>query len=219
MDLAVKMREGDGKKASALRQEGFIPAELYGHGLKNKHLAVPAREFNKVFKEAGENTVVTLHTGAEKHPVLIYDVQRDFLTGEVAHVDFYAVKMDEKLKAKVPLEFTGEAPAVREKGAVLNKSMTEIEVEAFPQDLPHRLAVDISGLDDFGKTIYVKDLAVPRGVEILVEAETAVITATEPMKEEEVAAPAPEAAVGEVKVETEEKKAERAAEKEAKEEK
>lgn len=219
MDLAVKTRESVGKKTTALRQEGLIPAELYGHGLKNKHLAVPAREFNKVFKEAGENTVVTLTTGTEKHPVLIYDVQRDFLTGEVAHVDFYAVKMDEKLKAKVPLEFIGEAPAVREKGAVLNKAMTEVEVEAFPQDLPHRLTVDISALDDFGKTIYVKDLAAPRGVEILVEAETAVITATEPMKEEEVIAPAPEAAVGEVKVETEEKKAERAAEKEQKEDK
>jgi large subunit ribosomal protein L25 len=232
MDLTAQTRAITSKKAKALRKEGFIPAELYGHGIKNAHLSVPVKDFTKVFKEAGENTVVTLLVGggvkdaagaaaAEKHPVLIYDVQKNYLTSEVDHVDFYEVKMDEKLKAHVPLEFVGEAPAIREKGAVINKAMSEIEVEAFPQDLPHRLTVDISTLDDFGKTIYVRDLIVPRGVEILVEPETAIVTATEPMKEEvvEVVPVDAAAAVAEVKVETEEKKAERTAEKEQKGEK
>jgi large subunit ribosomal protein L25 len=220
MDLAVKIREITGKKVHALRREGLIPAELYGRGLKNTHLAVPVKDFTKIFKEAGENTVVTLLVDKAKHPVLIYDVQKNFLTGDVDHVDFYQVEMDKKLKAKVPLEFVGEAPAVREKGAVINKSMSEIEVEAFPQDLPHRLTVDISVLDDLNKTIYVRDLAVPRGVELLVDPETAIATATEPIKEEVVVAAAPVAEdVTAVKVETEEKKAERTAEKDQKAEK
>lgn len=224
MDLTAQTRAITSKKAKALRKEGFIPAELYGHGIKNTHLSVPVKEFNKVFKEAGENTVVTLLVGEgtskAKHPVLIYDVQKNYLTSEVDHVDFYEVKMDEKLKAKVPLEFVGEAPAVREKGAVINKAMLEIEVEAFPQDLPHRLTVDISVLDDIGKTIYVKDLIVPKGVEIMVDGETAIVTAAEPMKEEVVeAAPVDAAAaVAEVKVETEERAKERAVEKESKKE-
>ena len=215
MDLSVKPREITGKKVSALRREGLVPAELYGHGLKNRHLSVPVKDFGKVYKEAGENTVVTLVAGKEKFPVLIYDVQRDFLTGDVAHVDFYQVKMDEKIKAHVPLEFIGEAPAVREKGAVINKAMAEVEVEAFPQDLPHRISVDLALLDDLNKTIYVKDLVLPRGVAVSVDPGTAIVTAAEPMKEEEVAA-APVADVSEVKVETEEKKAERVAEKEQK---
>ncbi len=212
MDLAVKNREITGKKVKALRREGFIPAELYGHGLKNAHLAVVTKEFNKVFKEAGSNTVVTLVLENEKKPAIIHEVVRDYLTGDVEHVDFYQVKMDEKIKAKVPLEFVGEASAVKEKGAVINKTMLEIEVEAFPQDLPHRLTVDITPLDDLNKSIYVKDLVVPKGVELLVDLETAIATATPPAAEEEVKAEET-VDVSAVKVETEEKKAERQTEK------
>lgn len=213
MDLSATTREIFGKKVKTLRREGLIPAELYGRGVKNTHLSVPAKEFNKVFKEAGTNTVVHLAVGGKKHPALIYDVVRDYLTSDIAHIDFYEVRMNEAIKAKVPLEFMGEAPAVKEKGAVLNKAMSEIEVEALPGDLPHRFEVDLSVLNDLDKSIYVKDLAVPKGVKVLVDPETVVATATPPAAEEVVeAAPADVTAV---KVETEEKKAERTAEKAA----
>lgn len=195
----------------ALRKEGLIPAELYGHGLQNIHLSVAAKDFIKTFKEAGTNTVVTLTLEKEKRPALIYEVARDAVSGEVAHVDFYQVRMDEKIKAKVPLEFTGEAPAVKEKGAVITRAMSEVEVEALPQDLPRNFVIDLSVLDDVNKGIYVRDLRVPAAVKVLVEEETAIATATPPVKEEVVEAPA--ADVTEVKVETEEKKDERAAEK------
>lgn len=211
MDLAVKTREVTGKKVQALRAEGLVPAELYGHGVKNVHLSVPVKDFNKVFKEAGTNTIVTLVLEKEKKPVLIYEVKRDYVSGDVEHVDFYQVKMTEKLSAMVPIEYVGDAPAIKEKGAVLTKSITEIEVEALPQDLPHRITVDLSTLDDLNKSIYVRDLKLPKGVEILIDGNTALVTATPPAKEEEVvAAPVDVTAV---KVESEEKKAERAAEK------
>jgi len=132
MDLAVTSREITGKKVRSLRKEGLIPAELYGRGIKNVHLAVPAKDFNKVLKESGTTTVVTLMIGKEKRAAMIHDVGRDFLTGDIIHVDFHEIRMDEKITAKVPLEFTGDAPAVKEKGAVVNKSMSEIEVEALP---------------------------------------------------------------------------------------
>ena len=219
MDLAVTKREKFGRQTKALRAEGLIPAELYGHGLANIHLSVPVKEFAKVFKEAGTNTVVTLLVEKDKRPALIYDVVHDAITDEVAHIDFYQVRMDEKIKAKVPLEFTGEALAVKEKGAILNKSMSEIEVEALPQDLPHKLLVDLTALDDVNKSIYVRDLAVPKGVKVLIEEDTAVATATPPApKEEEKVEEAP-VDVSAVKVEGEEKKAERAAEKAEKTEK
>jgi large subunit ribosomal protein L25 len=212
MDLSVQTREMEGKKVNAIRKDGLIPAELYGHGIENVHLVVPVKEFAKVFKEAGENTVVTLLNGKEKMPVMIHGIQRDYLTGEVAAIDFYKVKMDEKITAGIPLEFVGESPAVREKAAVINKSMTELEVEAFPQDMPRRFEVNLALLDDIDKTIYVRDIVVPKGVTVLIDENTAIATATPPMKEEEVVPVA--ADVTEVKVEAEEKVAARSVGKE-----
>ncbi|HVO28752.1 MAG TPA: 50S ribosomal protein L25 [Candidatus Paceibacterota bacterium] len=211
MDLTVTSREITGKKVRALRREGMVPAELYGHGIRNQHLAVAVKDFNKIFKEAGSTTVVTLALNAQKVPALIYDVRRDYLTGDLEHVDFYQVRMDEKITAKVPLEFTGEAPAVKALGAAVNKTMSEIEVEALPQNLPHKLTVDLSVLTELNQSVYVRDIAAPKGVKIMIDPETAVATATPPAAEEEVVeAPVD---VADVKVESEEKKAERAAEK------
>lgn len=217
MDLSVKTRDVLGKKVKALREEGLIPAELYGHGFENIHLALPAKEFNKVLKEAGSTSVVTLLLGKESKPAMIHEVARHPVTSEIIHVDLHQVRMDELVKAHVPLEFVGEAPAIKALGAVINKAMSEIEVEAFPQNIPHTLTVDLSTLDALDKTIYVKDLACPKGVTFLVEEDAAVVTATEPAPEE-VAAPAEAVDVSAIKTEGEEKKAERDAEKTAKEE-
>lgn len=215
MDLAVQTREITGKKVRTLRRADLVPAELYGRGLSNTHLSVPLKEFSKVFQEAGENTVITLLIGKEKKPAIIYHVQRNYLSGRFDHIDFFQVRMDEKIEAKVPLEFIGESAAVKEKGGVLNKALAEVEVEALPTDLPHRLTVDLTLLDELNKTIYVRDLVVPKGVTLKIDAETPIVTATPPMAEEVIEAPVDVTAV---KVETEEKKAERAAGKEEKKE-
>jgi large subunit ribosomal protein L25 len=217
MDLSVKTRDVLGKKVKALREDGLIPAELYGHGSANVHLSLPAKEFNKVLKEAGSTSVVTLLLGKEKKLAMIHEVARHAVTSDIIHVDLHQVRMDELVKTHVPLEFIGEAPAIKSANAVINKSMSEIEVEAFPQDLPHTIVIDLSVLDALDKTIYVKDLKCPKGVTFLVDEDTAVVTATEPAPEE-VAAPVETVDVSAVKVETEEKKAERDAGKAAKEE-
>jgi len=216
MDLSVQTRTITGKKVRSLRRDGLIPAELYGHGLKNVHISVAKKDFAKAFKEAGSSTVITLLVGANKHPAIIHEVSHDYLTGDVAHVDFYEVNMKEKISAKVPLEFIGEAPAIKAHAAVINKAMSEIEVEALPNDLPHSITVDLSALDELEKSIYVKDLVCPKGVKFLIEDDAAVATAMPPAKEEEVV-PAAVVDVSAVKVETEEKKAERDAEKAPKE--
>ena len=210
MDLIAQKREKFGKASKGLAEEGFIPAEIYGHGFKNEHLSVPTKEFLKVFKEAGENTIVNLSVGGEKWPALIYDVQKNGIHGEVSHVDFYRVTMTEKITTKVPLEFVGEAPAVKEKIGILNKSMDEVEVEALPVDLPHRIEVDLGLLLDLTSNIHIKDLKTSSKVKILVDPETVVATIVAVKEEEEVKGPAD---VSEVKVEAEEKKAERDIEK------
>lgn len=211
MDLQVQKREKFGKALKSLRKQGFIPAEFYGHGMKNEHLLVKRKEFEKVFKIAGENTIINLERDEVKSPALIYEVARDYLTGEVIHVDFYGVRMDEKIQAKIPVDFVGESPAVKEKNGVINKTISEIEVESLPGDLPQRFTVDLSSLKDLDQSIYVRDLAVPSGVKILIDPATVIVTVTPPVKEEEI--PAQPVDISAVKVETEERKAEREKEK------
>lgn len=215
MKLAVQPRDIAGPKAALLRGQGIIPAELYGRGTANVHLSVEAKTFRKVFAEAGENTVITLSWGKEQRPALVHDVQRDYLTDEIVHVDFHQIRMDEKIRARIPIEFVGEAPAVKAHGGILNRAMDEAEVEALPGDLPHRLTVDLSALAELEETLYVSDIPVPKGVKLLVDPTTPVVSISAPV-EEEVAPPAP-VDVSQVKVETEEKKAEREKEKTAEE--
>jgi large subunit ribosomal protein L25 len=210
MEITAQKRDTFGKATRRLRDKGLIPAELYGKGVENIHLTVPVNEFTKLYKEAGSNTVVNLKVGTVIYPTVIHDVQRHFVKGTISHIDLYKVRLDEKIKAMVPLEFVGEAPAVKADGAVLNKAMMELEVEALPTDLPRRLTIDLSVLDALDKTIYVKDIKVPKGVVVMADEDAAVITAAAP-REEKVEAVA--ADVTAVKVETEEKKEQRAAEK------
>ncbi|MEK7110364.1 MAG: 50S ribosomal protein L25 [Patescibacteria group bacterium] len=217
IELQATKREAMGGAVGMLREEGLLPAELYGRGISNIHLSISAKDFNRVLKAAGETTIVEVVIGAEKHPVLIHDIQRDRIEGTPVHVDFYQVRLDEKIKAHIPLEFTGEAPAVKALGGVLNKSMSEIEVEALPANLPHGLKIDLSVLAELNQSIYVKDVVVPAGVKILVDPESVLVTVTEMMAEE--VAPVAPVAIEDVKVESEEKKAEREKEKAAVEEK
>lgn len=210
MELSVQKREIFGKKVKSLREQGLIPAELYGRGFENIHLSVLAKDFSAVFKKAGESTVIKLKVESEKlkgeYNVLISDFQKSPLTNEISHIDFYSVRMDEKITAMVPLEFINESPAVKEKIGILIKAMKEIEVEALPADLPHHIEVDIGNLSDIGMSIRVKDLKINKGVKLLVDQETVVATVAEMAKEEEIAAPV---SVEEVKVEGEEKREEK----------
>ena len=210
-ELIVQKREIFGKKVNSLRRESLIPAELYGHDLENIHLSVPAKDFSKLFKEAGESTIINLNLENKKLPVLIHEVSVDPLSDKIIHIDFYQVRMDEKITTSVPLEFIGEAPAVKEKEGILVKAVQEIEVEALPGDLPHNIEVDISQLSDIGMSIHVKDLKIDKKVKVLADPETVVATVTEPAKEEVVEKPI---TVEEVKVEGEEKKKEEGEEKE-----
>ncbi len=205
MELQAQKREIFGKAVKSLRKQGLIPAELYGHGINNIHLSVRESDFLKIFKTAGGSTVVNLEIEGEKRrQVLIHNVQFDPLSQKVENIDFYQVKMDEKIKVDVPLEFVGEAPAVKSLEAILVKAMRELAVEALPGNIPSKITVDLSGLTDLGKNIYIRDLPVPAGVKFLVDENTVVASVVEHAAEE---VPAPEITVEEVKVESEEKRA------------
>ncbi|MDD5547783.1 MAG: 50S ribosomal protein L25 [Candidatus Pacebacteria bacterium] len=217
MDLQVQKRGILGRLVGGLRKKGLVPGELYGKGLENIHVSVPTKDFRKIFKEAGENTIINVLVDNQKYPVLIHDVAYDGISGDFLAVDFYRVKMDEKIKVKVPMEFIGIAPGVKEKNGVLVKSLHEIEIEALPGNIPHNFKVDLTKLADIGQSIHIKDLDIPSSVKVEISLDTIVATITAKVTEEEELAMQQEGAakVEEVKVETEEKKAERDAEKAA----
>lgn len=211
LELAAQTREQFGREVKQMRAKGLVPAELYGHGIKNEHVAVTLKEFVKLFRKAGESTLVDLMLVGKKHPVLIHDVQRNPITDEIESIDFYQVRLDQKIRLKVPVNFVGEAPAVKEKGGILVKALSEIEVEALPTDIPHQLDVNLKTLVEIGNSFHVSELKAPTGVRILVDPTFVIITVTARMTEEQEAALSAAADVAAIKTEDEEKK-EKAAE-------
>ncbi len=208
LELKAEVREIIGKKVEQLRKTGLIPAVLYGHKIKSVNLTIDSREFNRILKEAGETSLLNLVADGKKHSVLIHDLAHDPLSGAVTHVDFFEVRMDEKIKAKVLLVFTGESNAIKSDGGVLVKALQEIELEALPQDLPKEIEVDISSLNAFEDKIHVKDLKVGGNVKILADPRDMVATVVPPRSEKELEElkQKPVAEVGEVKVVGEEEK-------------
>lgn len=197
--LKGEKREVLGKKVAGLRREGMLPAVLYGKGKPSESLQVERKEFDRVFRETGSNTVVLLDLGtAAPKNVLIHEVAVDPVKGETLHADFYEVRMDEKITTTVPLKFIGDSRAVLDLGGSLLTNKSEIEVECLPGDLPHELEVDIAVLEDFDSLIHVSDIIVPKGVEIKDDLEETVALIEPPRSEEEMAEL--DEAVGEVEM-------------------
>lgn len=179
--LKTEARETNTRTAKSVIHAGKVPAELYGHNINNLHLSVDKIEFEKVLKKAGESTLIELVLPDNKtRNVLIQDVSRHYLTSQPIHVDFYEVKMTEKLKANVAIEFIGESHAVKALGGTLVKVVNEVEVECLPTDLPHLIEVDISVLKTFEDQILIKDLPVSEKVTILADSEEVVATVQPP---------------------------------------
>jgi len=194
LTLSAKIRKDLGKKVKALRKKGIIPAILYGPKIKkNLSLEIDQKEFEKIYKAAGESSLMSLEIEERKSPVLIHEVKRHPLTGKPIHIDFYQPRLDEEITAKIPLVFEGEAIAVKDLGGTLVKNIQEVEVKALPQNLPHEIKVDVEKLKTFEDNILVKDLILPEGVKVLKTPDEMVAQVIPPEKvEEELAKPVEE---------------------------
>lgn len=171
----------------SLRQEGVLPAVLYGPGVAAMALSVAKRDFEKVLREAGETSLVSIRVEDGKtYNVLIHDIAKDPMTLEPIHADFYAVRMDKPIEANVPLAFAGESAAVEGEGGILVKVLHELEVRALPKDLPYEIGVDISILKNIGDKIYVGELVLPEGVLASVPADEVVALVEPPRSEAEL---------------------------------
>jgi len=184
IELGAQKREIFGRKVKILRESGYIPAVLYGRGQENISLQVPAKDFYKALKEAGESTLVYLNIDSQTYPTIIHDVARDPVKDHVIHADFYKVRLDEKIKAYVPIVFDGKAPAVEDLGGVFIVNVREVEVEALPQDLPHEIKVDISSMIKLNDQLLVKDIEALKGVKLMAEEDSVLALIQEPKSQE-----------------------------------
>ncbi len=169
-----------------IRKNGSVPAVVYGAGVENTPISVPAIDFKKVYKEAGETTAITLNVDGTNIPALVHDIQLDPIRGFALHVDFLAVDLKKEIHAHVPLEFVGTSEAVKSGAGVLMKVLHEIEVAALPADMPHTLTVDISKLSTLDDNVIASDVALPAKVTLVTLAEevVAAISAVHEEKEE-----------------------------------
>lgn len=196
LSLEVAARKVLGKDVKKLRREGILPANIYGKDVNSESVQVPLKEFETVFKEAGETGLVDLKLDSKVTPVLIHNLQTDYL-GKPLHADFYVVNLKEKVKATVPLELVGEPKAVTDKIGLLMSLLSEVEVEALPESLPEKLELNVEHLAAIDEQATIADIKAPEGVTILNEANQPVAKIGELISKEAQEQAAEEAAAAE----------------------
>ena len=186
--LALEIKRREAKESTeTLRKRGVMPGVLYGPKEKSTAIAIDALKFDRLWREAGETTVVTLKGIGDAKETLIHDVQFHPVTSVPLHVDFYVLEKGKKIKIKVPLTFTGVAPAEKA-GHIVVKTLHEVEIEVAPAELPHNLPVDISALSNVGERITAGQIKLPTSATLLTHASEIVASVTE-FREEKVEIP------------------------------
>ncbi len=175
-----------GKKVGSLRREGKLPAVLYGHNVDATPVTLDKREATRVLQHLTASSLVTINLEGKEHAALVREKQRDYILGDLLHVDFQVVSLTEKIRATVSVELTGTAPAVKEYNGIVLTGLEELEVESLPQDLPERFIVDISKLAKIGDSIHVRDIRADDKVEILTDPDEMIVIIAGGAKEEEI---------------------------------
>lgn len=181
--LSAKLKEGSGKGvARKLRQAGRVPAVLYGKDMEAVSISIDAMEAGHLFSSISvENTIIEVQIEGEKegHQTLVRDVQAHAHKKELIHVDFLRIQKGVAVEVSVPVELVGTPVGVKDHGGTLEHLLHEIQVRCIPSLIPESLSLDVSGLD-LDQVLHVSDLALPEGVEAMVEAERAVCIVSPP---------------------------------------
>jgi large subunit ribosomal protein L25 len=190
VELVAERRTMIGKQVRQLRQEGWTPGVLYGHGFDPMPLQFEARSLEHLLSRVGGSQLIAVKIERQKQPemALVRDVQRDPIRRDVLHVDFYRVRMTERLTAEVPLEMVEISPVVEQNEGILLQGISTIEVECLPGDLVDAIEVDLSDLVELDQALYVRDLVVPAGIEVLTDADEMIVRVVPLGAEEELEA-------------------------------
>ena len=187
VELIAQERTVFGKQVKQLRQQGQIPGVMYGRGFDPVPVQFDHRDLRKVLSQVGGSQLISIKVQGHKKPemALVRDVQRDPIRRDLLHVDFYRVTMTERLTAEVPLMIVGASPVIESAEGILLQGISAIEVECLPGDLVDAIEVDISDLIEVDQGVYVRDLAVPSGMDILTDQDEMIVRVV-PLEEEEI---------------------------------
>lgn len=190
MELVAEKRTVFGKKSKSLKKERKLPAVVFGKNTEGANLVIDLNSFLKVFKTAGETSLIDLKFDGREEKVLVTDVQLDPITMTPIHVSFNKVNLKEKISANIPVHVVGDElnKLVKSGAAVVLHLLNEIAVEALPTDLPSSFQVDVSELSEIGKGISIGQLKFDRTkVEIAdLEDDVLVVKLDEAIMKEEV---------------------------------
>lgn len=191
IELEASPRKTIGKQVKFLRHEGKTPANLYGHGIDSIALQADTKQLEQLLLRVSKTDLITLQISGSDTPrrVFVREVQRNALTDVLLHVDFYQVKLTEKIKADIPLKYVGEAPVLKKKNITLLHFIDSVHVEALPDALPHNIEVDLSELAETDQAIFVKDIVLAKDITLLSDPEQMVVKVSEARREVEEVAP------------------------------
>jgi large subunit ribosomal protein L25 len=187
--LDADKRTIKGKQVKSLRRDGILPAIIYGK-VGKEHIdpiliQMNLHEASKIINTLTGSSLVKIDVDGDEYPVVVREVQKDIIYGTLRHVDFMAVSLTEKLQTAVPIELIGQAPAELNMAAVVVTGISELEIECLPQDMPERIEVDATVLEDIDSVIYVKDLDLPDNIDVLSEPDELIAGVTYVTIEEE----------------------------------
>ncbi len=163
--LVLKAVKKTDEKAALLIRDGALPAVIYGKGKETFSIILRENEFRKVLKQCSRHNVITLDVEGTKYDVLVKDFQENYIKDVLIHADFYLIDEKRMIKVPVPIQLTGESAATR-LGALITLVTEKIKIKCLPKDIPESLQLDISPLNDNGDNLAVKDVIIPKGVEL-----------------------------------------------------
>lgn len=183
--LKAKARENLTRAATKqIRQDGLIPAVVYGKEKDPKTVSVHYMDLLKTVRDEGRNAIISLDMeDASKVDVMLHEYQTDPVKGDVIHADFYIVDMSEEMDVAVTLRLDGEPQGARE-GGILQQPLYELQVRAKPRDIPEEIVIDVTNLE-IGDSLSVADIASSDSYELLDDEETTIAVVLAPDTEEE----------------------------------
>ncbi len=184
--INAEKRDVVGKKVGSLRRQGLIPGVMYGHNEPPFPITMNAREIERVINNLTSSSIVTVKVNGESHQALIREKQKDYIRNQIIHIDFQILSLKEKIRSKIEVKLVGVAPAVKNFNGIVLHESEFIDVEALPADLPERITVDISGLENIGDLIRVGDLDISDAVTVFDDVNDVIVSISGAMAEEAV---------------------------------
>jgi len=187
-EIKARKREAGRTELDRIKADGFVPGIVYGNKKEPVLVSFDKNQTAILEEESEKASILTLSIeGTDKFKnVLVKEIQYDRITDEPIHADLYEVDMKKEIETEVPLNFIGVSIAVKDLNGVLVKNSEAVDVRCLPTDLPEQIDVDLSSLATFDDMIYVKDLAVGKGVEIMNGPDEVIVMVSEPRSDKEM---------------------------------